>query len=167
MNILTADTVEKQLVQADRFLQRLIRRSRKTIAVVTPAIPLTEFISSTSSDEKIRCMFPVAGTITDIVATVDNMPSRTNLIVTIKLVQNGVTSSQEYKNSTGAYSQKLDLSVGAGDRVEISFSSDNEEQAVEDIWAAFAWAPNNNASIVENLAIDALDELQENFISEE
>ena len=32
---------------------------------------------------------------------------------------------------------------------------------------AFAWTPASEASVVERLAIDALDELQETFISEE
>jgi len=167
MGVITAKTIEKQIAQIDVFLQRLMRRSKKCVAVAMPAIPLTQFISSTSSDEKIRCMFPIAGTITAIVAAVDSMPSRTNLVVTIKLIQNGITTSQQYTNSTGTYSQSLDLSVLAGDRVEIDFSSDNEEAAVEEIWAAFAWTPASEASVVERLAIDALDELQETFISEE
>ena len=163
MDVLTADTLEGNLKIVDTVLQRLARRSQKVTSVVMPAIPISQYIGSTEVAESVRYMFPISGTITALVAAVDNMPSRTNLMVNIERISSTTTINQ-YKTSTTALTEKLDLAVSAGDRVKISFETDNE--VVEGIWIAFAWTPNTSHSSVAKLAINDLDLLQESFLGD-
>ena len=132
--------MQEQIDKIQKITDRLMRRAgKKTHVLITP-YPISNAVFGEKVEGPIlRYMFPCAGIITKGMIRLGKKP-KTITSINVKLSNDSGSDSKGFVLAKNLMPIQLDLSVVAGDCLELSITP-NEADPVTEVWVSLLWKP--------------------------
>ena len=129
----------KRIEQLEMVTQRLMRRSgKRAVALITPYPISNAVFGEKVNGPVLRYMFPCDGIVTKGIVRLGVKP-KTSVVLNIKMFNESGSASKGFAIDKKFLTIEPNLSVVAGDCLEISL--DSKEEIVTEIWISFLWKP--------------------------
>ena len=157
--------MEDRVKQLEMVTTRLMRRSGKRAAVLITPYPISNAVFGEKVEGPVlRYMFPCDGVVTKGFVRLGKKP-KTNVMLGVKMFNESGSASKGFSLERKFLSIQPNLTVIAGDCLEISL--DPGEEIVTELWISFLWRPTVRDIEAKSYLIEELeDDLQKRTLIE-
>lgn len=150
---------EKRISFIETIVARLARRTRKTVAVIMPPLPISAcVIGDDVRGDILRYMFCSDGTVDRLSISLNAKPKET-VDVEFRILGEESERAAIFFHVRRSESFGIEELVKKGEKVVISIYPRDPEEKLTEVWAAFVWTPLVNDSKVTQLLIDDLEKV--------
>jgi hypothetical protein len=153
--------MEDRVKKLETITGRLMRRSGKTAVAMTPPIPISYVVSGDDIKGIIfKYMFPCSGVVKSGLVKLDHKPKK-HASLSVRLFDDSDSQTIGFSINTPISSKSIDISVNAGDCLEVSLEP--YEDIFTEVWISFIYIPSLAMSDKEAFLIDTLETNRSNF----
>ena len=158
---LTGDT-ESKFAQVERFMGHLNRRSVKVAEVVTPPLPMSNYVAVPDADCAVfRALIVTNGKIGKAYVYIGRIEKDSNPVVEVEIIGLSSSSSYTFKPEHGLAGYQGELPVKIGDRITVRVRyvqnmNRPETPSIGEIWTGLVFYAEEGTGNKEKILLDTL-----------
>lgn len=149
---------KKRLDKLEKVCLQLIRKSKKTVTVLMPPVPISSYVVGEDVYGSVLKHILFKGKLTKAVFILPSKP-KSNVMFDISVLNGDIKFAKGFYVSSKYSIQDIDINTEDGSVVDVSVGMSDSEEKLTSVAVALLWIPDRNFSDVEKLAIDELEKL--------